>query len=353
MSVSWSKKHRPKSNIDCPFLYWNNEIKEELKSMKLEDIKFKTPKHVIEEIRNMNVKGGSAMGRAAAYAYKLACEQETFDTKHSIKDRFDYISEELLTLKPTMATIFNTKDLVYKCLEFFPETSNIAEIKSTIIELCERIINYSLEAVKYIGIFGGNMINDEDIIMMHSYSGSVINIFVHAAKEGKKFEVICTESRPLRESRLAVDILSSYNMPVTFITDASIWEFMPMVDYIIVEADTICCDGCIANKIGTALISQLALLCKKNLYVASEIYKLDKRTGTGNRVILEKRPKDEIISAEETLNWKNVKIENHFFDLTPARNITGLITEFGLINPAMTIFYWEKLEQKILSVTTD
>lgn len=48
--------------------------------MKVEDIKFQSAQHVLDEIYNMNVKGGSPFGRAAAWAYKLACEQEALDS---------------------------------------------------------------------------------------------------------------------------------------------------------------------------------------------------------------------------------------------------------------------------------
>lgn len=80
----------------------------------LQDIQFKSAQHVIDEVRNMNVKGGSPFGRAAAWAYSLACTQERFAGRADLTARFDDISSQLLALKPTMATIYNTKSLVYK-----------------------------------------------------------------------------------------------------------------------------------------------------------------------------------------------------------------------------------------------
>ena len=79
----------------------------------------------------------------------------------------------------------------------------------------------------------------------------------------------------LRESRLAVKVLRSIGVPVTYITDAEIWEFMPRADLIIMGADSIAWDGSVANKMGTALVSQLALACKKPVYIASELYKVN------------------------------------------------------------------------------
>lgn len=316
--------------------------------MQVTDIEFKSAQHVIDEIRDMNVKGGSPFGRAAAWAYKLAADQESFTDKEVMKKRFDEISEEMLKLKPTMATIYNSKNLVYKVLDHIPNTVTIEEAQKKISALCSAIIQCSLKAVDKLGKIGSNIIQNGDTIMMHSYSSALMSVFLTAADSGKKFQVICTESRPLRESRLAVKLLQSRGISVTYITDASIWEFMPRADYIIMGADTIKWDGSVANKMGTAMISQLALSAKKSVYIASEVYKLDGRTAEGNPVVLERRTKDEIVTKGDFDTYDGIDIINQFFDLTPARNITGLITEFGLVAPAMISEYWNRLEKEIL-----
>ncbi len=314
----------------------------------MKDIVFISAQHVIDEIRNMNVKGGSPFGRAAAWAYKLAAEQEVFKDKSELKERFDNISSQMLQLKPTMATIYNSKDLVYKLLDKMPEEMNIKDVQKSVIELCDQIISYSLNAVQQLGIYGANIIKDGDTVMMHSYSSALMSVFTAAVKGGKSFNVICTESRPLRESRLAATILQSLKVPVTYVTDASIWEFMPKADCIIMGADTITYDGSVANKMGTALISQLALNCKKPVYIASEVYKLDRRTKEGYQVLLERRTKDEIIVEGDFQSLDGINIVNQFFDLTPARNITALITEFGVIAPQQIADCWKALERLML-----
>ena len=55
--------------------------------MRVKDIAFKNAEHVIEEIKNMNVKGGSPFGRAAAWAFRLACEQEEFENPAALLNR--------------------------------------------------------------------------------------------------------------------------------------------------------------------------------------------------------------------------------------------------------------------------
>ncbi|WP_316569593.1 hypothetical protein [Neobacillus sp. YIM B06451] len=318
--------------------------------MKVTDIEFTSAEHVIEEIENMNVKGGSPFGRAAAWAYKLCCDQETFTSKQELKTRFDHISSEMLKLKPTMATIYNSKKLVYELLDSFADDVAVLDIQREISGLCSRIIDYSLEAVEKLGAYGANMIKNGDIIMMHSYSSALMSIFIQAADSGKRFSVICTESRPLRESRLAAKILQSHGVPVTYITDASIWEFMPECDYIIAGADTITYDGSVANKMGTALISKLAKQCHKRLYIASEIYKIDLRTLEGHQVELERRTISEVIQAGDFDSMDGIEVINQFFDLTYAGDIHSIICEFGVIPPSMVADYWTRLENIVTTV---
>lgn len=318
--------------------------------MKVTDIKFQSAQHVIDEIRDMNVKGGSPFGRAAAWAYKLAAEQETFPDKAALIKRFDEISAEMLRLKPTMASIYNSKKLVYRLLASFEKDIPVKEIQQSISRSCSNIIAYSLQAVEKLGQIGANLIREGDTVMMHSYSSGLMSVFLTAADTGKKFRVICTESRPLRESRLAVKFLQDHGVPVTYITDASIWEFMPEADFIIMGADTITWDGSVANKMGTAMISQLALSAKKPVYIASEVYKLDPRTKEGHPVVLERRAMEEIVAEGDFDSMEGIEVINQFFDLTPARNITGLITEFGLIPPVMISQCWNCLERELLGL---
>ena len=315
--------------------------------MEVKDIEFKSANHVIEEIRNMNVKGGSPFGRSAAWAFKLACEQEKLSTKKALIDRFDDLTEQMTSLKPTLATIQNTCWLVKT---MYSQISNkpIKEIKKRIIKLCEEIIQNSFDSVELVSEYGANHIHNGSMIMMHSYSSTLMGIFIKAAKQGKKFTVICTESRPLRESRLAVHYLQALKENVIYITDAELYEFMPKVDFIIAGADSLCCDGSVANKIGTAMIAKLASSCKKPMFIASELYKYDVRTKYGHEVVLERRTKDEIVSKGDFDTYDNLEVINQFFDLTPAQDITAIISEYGFINSANIDFYWQQLVEKLM-----
>ncbi|MBR2794594.1 MAG: translation initiation factor eIF-2B [Solobacterium sp.] len=317
-----------------------------METTRVKDIEFRSAEHVLQEIENMNVRGGSPFGRSAAWAYKLAIEQEDLPTYEALYARVCDLEKKLHDYKPTMATIYNSS----KIIRSFVERNNawsITKLKEKTVKLCENIIEKSFEAVEKLSVYGANLISDGGTVMMHSYSSTLMGIYKQATLDGKKFTVICTESRPLRESRNAVKILQECGQKVIFISDASAWEFMPKADLIIMGADTLCTNGDVANKMGSAQIAQLALACKKPVYFASELYKLDTRTLYGRPVELERRTQWELVSEDDFPSFDNLEVINQFFDITPARNITGIITEYGVLNPAQMLPYWDTLVKSL------
>ena len=311
---------------------------------RVKDIAFQSADHVIEEIRNMNVKGGSPFGRAAAWAFKLALQQEDLKTFSEIKTRFTYLKKQMYELKPTMATIYNSCEAIMQELD---ETMKVNILKEKVIHLCDNIIEQSFVAVEKVGEIGSHLIHDHDVVLMHSYSSTLMGIFQSAANDKKRFKVICTESRPLRESRNAVNVLTRLGIETMFISDASVYEFMNEADMIIMGADTLCTNGDVANKMGSAQIARLAQSCKIPVYFASELYKLDIRTLNGEKVVLERRDKCELVEEDDFKDFDQVEVINQFFDLTPASDITGIVTEFGVLHPSQMLQYWSKLWDNI------
>lgn len=314
--------------------------------MRVKDIEFVSANHVIQEIKDMNVKGGSPFGRASAWAYKLAIQQERLTDLEAVFKRFAELSDQMHVLKPTMGTIHNTSSIVHGYLEKNADLP-FDRLCKGIVRLCDNIIESSFKAVEVLSRYGGARVPDGGTVMMHSYSSTLMGCFASAAEAGKQFRVICTESRPLRESRLAVDMLHKTGVKVTYITDAEVFEFLPAADMVLMGADSLSSDGSVANKMGTALIARLAKGLKIPVYIASELYKYDTRTREGRPIELERRSAFEIIS-EGDFACGDPEVINQFFDLTPATDITALICEYGLIPTTLVASYWETLINELM-----
>ena len=141
---------------------------------RVKDIDFKSADHVIEEIRNMNVKGGSPFGRSAAWAFKLAIEQEDLNDFDTLKTRLEDLAKQMIGLKPTMATIHNRCDIVLSLLN---KDKDLDELKKQIVRVCENIIEQSFVAVEKVAEYGSNLIKEGYTVLMLSYSSTLMGIF--------------------------------------------------------------------------------------------------------------------------------------------------------------------------------
>lgn len=311
------------------------------------DIEYESVEHVMEEVKAMKVRGGSAFGCAAASAFLLVARKGSYSSGAALIEALEEVANALMREKPTMATIYNARRLMVDSVKRSMSGADAEAVAREVIRRAEAFIRHSREAVDRIGSFGASLVGDGDTIMMHSFSGSIMSVFRAARDAGKRFRVICTESRPLRESRYAVNVLTELGVPVIFITDASMWEFVRKADWVLVGADTIAYDGSVANKMGTALLARLCALAEVPFFVASEIAKLDPRTRDGRRIDLEMRPVEEVVSPGDFRSMNGVAVVNQFFDITPARDIRGIITERGVVPPNLIAVLWHEFEEEL------
>jgi methylthioribose-1-phosphate isomerase len=165
--------------------------------------------------------------------------------------------------------------------------------------------------------------------------GTALSILYEAKKRGKRFKVYVDESRPLLQgSRLTAWELKQAGIDVTVICDDMAGALMSQgkIDMVIVGADRIASNGDTANKIGTYSLSVLAKAHGIPFYIAAPSSTFDLKTKTGKDIPIEQRPADEVrICGDKQTTPDGVKIYNPAFDVTPAKNITAIITERGII----------------------
>jgi methylthioribose-1-phosphate isomerase len=168
--------------------------------------------------------------------------------------------------------------------------------------------------------------------------GTALGVIRAAVEEGKKIHVYACETRPyLQGARLTAWELSRDNIPVTVITDNMAGYFMKSgtIRKIIVGADRIAVNGDTANKIGTYTHSVLAKEHRIPFYVAAPVSTIDAGIANGDAIPIEERGGDEVAFVQNIqIVPEGVFIKNPSFDVTPAKNISAIITEKGVIeNP--------------------
>lgn len=148
--------------------------------------------------------------------------------------------------------------------------------------------------------------------------------------------VYADETRPLLQgARLTAFELKKDNIPVTLITDNMAGWVMKTkkIDAVIVGADRITHNGDTANKIGTYSLSILAKFHKIPFYIAAPVSTFDLSLEDGADIPIEERNHDEVRSFHGTpVALPDTTVFNPAFDVTPHENITGIITEFGIIH---------------------
>jgi ribose 1,5-bisphosphate isomerase len=150
-----------------------------------------------------------------------------------------------------------------------------------------------------------------------------------AKQEGKTFEVICTETRPIFQGRVTAKEMLELGLKTSFIIDSAARFFMNQVDFVIVGADAITSQGNVINKIGTSMIALAAQEARTPFYVVSELLKFDPATMYGDYEKIEERDPNEIWEHPP----KNLIIRNPAFDVTRREFIHGIICEEGIISP--------------------
>jgi ribose 1,5-bisphosphate isomerase len=282
----------------------------------------------VEAIKSMEVRGAGRIARAGASALAdYATNFKGNDPKEFIAGIMDS-KEKILGSRPTAVSLWNGVHATIKGLD---SCETVDDIRALITTNAERFNQASLDAVRTIGEIGAKRIQDGDVILTHCNSSAALSVIKTAFRQGKKFRVYATESRPWRQGILTVNDLAKEGVDITLIIDSAVRSVMKSVTKVFVGADTITSHGSLVNKIGTSQLALAANEARVQFYVCSETYKFSPMTLFGDMVTIEERDHDEV--AKRDILDPAVKIFNPVFDSTPAKYIDGIITEVGLISP--------------------
>jgi len=218
----------------------------------------------------------------------------------------------------------------------------VVDIRTVAIKAAEDFIQNSLSAIQRIGEIGAKRITDGDKILTHCNSSAVIAILGTAWKQGKRFEVTVTETRPRFQGRLTARELGLIGIPVTLILDDAVRFFLNKIDKVFVGADAVAANGALVNKIGTSLIALAAHEARVRVFVAAETYKFSPETLIGELIEIEERDASEIIRPDELSQIPNATVRNPAFDVTPPEYIDLIITEKGIVPPQAAILILEQ-----------
>ena len=165
--------------------------------------------------------------------------------------------------------------------------------------------------------------------------GTALAAVYVAQRQGKRISVYAPETRPLLQgARLTAYELTRAGIPCTVLTDSMIATIMPEVDIVLVGADRIAANGDTANKIGTYQMAVLARYFHKPFYPVAPVSTFDFGASTGKDIPIEQRsPRELMFCGSRQTAPAAARFHNPAFDVTPAKLITGIITDQRILKP--------------------
>jgi ribose 1,5-bisphosphate isomerase len=281
-----------------------------------------------EKIRGLEVQGARNVAIAAIKAI------ETLAKETKVKKRKEFL-KELSEAKEILFVSRETEPLMRNAVRWLTSRAERTD-KETVKELTKIVSSASQQFLKNlenskekIAEIGARRIKNDSVLLTHCHSSTITYLLKKAKDEGKSFEVICTETRPLFQGRITAEDMLKLRVNTTLIVDSAARFFMNEVDFVIVGADAITSQGNVINKIGTSMIALAAHEARTPFYVVSELLKFDPVTMYGDYEKIEERSPNEIWKNPP----KNLAIRNPAFDVTRRDFIHGIICEEGIISP--------------------
>ncbi|WP_025640731.1 S-methyl-5-thioribose-1-phosphate isomerase [Schnuerera ultunensis] len=295
-------------------------------------------------ITDMVVRGAPAIGATAAYGVVLAAREFLKEDKEkflaNMKEAMELLNRSRPTAVNLMWAIKRMKDLIEENKDL-----PVNEIYKKIKEEADTILKEDIETNKKMAKYGNQIVGKKATILTHCNTGALatagfgtaLGVVREAFYSGKDILVYADETRPrLQGGRLTAWELVQEGIPSKLIADSVAATLIRdgKIDLILVGADRIALNGDTANKIGTFMLSVLAKEYIVPFYIVAPTTTIDFDIETGKEIEIEERGSEEVTHIENIrIAPEGIDVYNPAFDVTPNENITGIITEKGIVKP--------------------
>ncbi len=292
-------------------------------------------------ITDMTIRGAGAIGAAAGYAMAQAYLEAAESNQHQLVLE---ARNDIEATRPTARNLFYAVERVFEAGKISAENAKIE---------AQKIALQDIDDTRKIGMYGNQLLKKGARILTHCNAGwlafvdfgTALAPVYTAHKEGKEVFVYVDETRPRGQgARLTAWELQNEQIPHVIIPDNAAATLMSQgkIDMVIVGADRIARNGDVANKIGTLGRAILAHNFNIPFYVAAPTSTFDESCRSGKEIVIEERSPDEVLYQDGIdANGNQLKVlvcapgstaYNPAFDVTPAKYISGFITEKEIIS---------------------
>ena len=261
---------------------------------------------ILEDIKSVKIQGAENVAKAGIKAFLLD------PTKSSAK--------KILATRPT-------EPLMQNAIKFLLKSKHP---KSAANKFLKDLKKDHEKTVKK----GAMLIKNNMNIYTHCHSSTVIDILKYARKKRKKhFVVYTSEVEPLLQGRMSANNLAKAKIKVIITPDLAAEQSVSKCDLFLFGADAFT-RTIVANKIGTSTLNRMAKNYRVPRYSCGVSNKFTKK------IQIEKRPGREVWGQRN----KKIKVLNPAFDKTKMKEITGIVSEFGILTPKQFV---KKAKEKL------
>lgn len=338
----------PELDLDgpSPSVAWTGDRIEIIDQTKLPDefavLELTSVDEVIEAIRGLAVRGAPAIGVCGALGMVVGLDERRANDSSSTRTALVESGDAIGSARPTAV---NLRWAVDRVRDAATKGESADEIRALALAEALEIIEEDREACARIGEAGRAELSGVVNIMTHCNTGrlatagwgTALGVIYAKAAAGEPVKVMSSETRPLLQgARLTTWELMDAGIDVTLMPDGSDAAAMAQgrVEAVIVGADRIAANGDTANKIGTFSHAVNAHYAGIPFYVAAPLSTFDTTLPSGADIEIEFRSSDELTMwRTESTAPGHVPTWNPAFDVTPAKLITAIFTEIGVLRP--------------------
>ena len=333
-------------------------VNQSLLPHRFELLRLKNHRQTADAIRNMTIRGAGTIGATGAFGLAQAALTLSAKSLHSFMKRIGKAYALLREARPTAADLSHAVDRVWLAMQDGLGKANhekdaIPKMRKAAVEQANQVAAEYIERGEQIARVGLKLVPDGSRVLTHCNAGWLALVdwgsapapIYLAHRKGRKVFVWVDETRPRNQGiNLTSWEFMQEGVPHKIIADNAGGLLMQrgLVDLCIVGADRIAANGDVANKIGTY---QKAVLAREHgipFYVAAPSSTIDLKCKSGEAIPIEERPEEEMhfVWGKSGGKIRKVRISpdrsrasNPAFDVTPAKYITGIITERGIFKP--------------------
>lgn len=300
-------------------------------------------------IREMVVRGAPAIGAAAAFGLALTAVHSKASSLSALKDDLRKAALELASARPTAVNLHWAIRRIMERVESFDGA--VGQLREDVLAEAQRLADEDVEVNLRMAQHGAALIADGDTIIHHCNTGALatvdwgtaLGVIRYAHESGKRIHVLVDETRPrLQGARLTAWELQQYHIPFDIITDNAAGYFLQtgQVQKVFYGGDRMAANGDVANKVGSYM---LALAANDNgvpVYSVVPTSTIDLSLAHGGLIPIEERSSQEVLGIQfegQAVVPSGATARNPAFDVTPARLLSGIVTEKGVILPPFDV----------------